>query len=29
VQIDEPVPAEVMEAIRLLPHVRQVKPLAF
>jgi D-3-phosphoglycerate dehydrogenase len=29
VQIDEPVPAEVLKAIHLLPHVRQAKPLAF
>jgi len=29
VQIDEPVPAEVLEAVRALPHVRQAKPLTF
>ncbi|MBC8036197.1 MAG: phosphoglycerate dehydrogenase [Rhizobiales bacterium] len=29
VQIDEPIPAGVLEAVRALPHVRQAKPLAF
>ncbi|HEY5597199.1 MAG TPA: phosphoglycerate dehydrogenase [Kiloniellales bacterium] len=29
VQIDEPVPPEVLQAIHLLPHVRQAKPLTF
>jgi D-3-phosphoglycerate dehydrogenase len=29
VQIDEPVPAEVLKAMHLLPHVRHAKPLTF
>ena len=29
VQIDEPVPGDVLQAIALLPHVKQVKPLVF
>ena len=29
VQVDEPVPADVLAAVRALPHVKQAKPLAF
>jgi D-3-phosphoglycerate dehydrogenase len=29
VEIDEPIPGQVLEAVQGLPHVRQAKPLAF